>query len=332
MKVLIMAGGYATRLWPVTKDHPKALLPLGDRVILDYILEKVQALKLDTYISTNRFFESHFRPYAEERGVGLIVEDTLHEEEKLGTIGAMKKAVEELGLDDYLIIAGDNIFSFDLRDFLEKAGEDSITIAVYDVGDLELAKRYGVVVLENDEVVAFEEKPAAPRSTLISTGVYVFPRRVMELLDEYLSNGNRDSPGYFIQWLLERGEKIKAYKFSDYWYDIGSADSYLEALRTLLKENHIEDVELSPYSKIIPPVVIKRGARILGRSIIGPFAYIGEECTVENSDISDSIVFRHTKILNSTIWRSIIDEKCEIRNLELKKSLVGGHAKIQRGE
>ena len=332
MKVLIMAGGYATRLWPVTKDHPKALLPLGDRVILDYILEKVQALKLDTYISTNRFFESHFRPYAEERGVGLIVEDTLHEEEKLGTIGAMKKAVEELGLDDYLIIAGDNIFSFDLRDFLEKAGEDSITIAVYDVGDLELAKRYGVVVLENDEVVAFEEKPAAPRSTLISTGVYVFPRRVMELLDEYLSNRNRDSPGYFIQWLLERGEKIKAYKFSDYWYDIGSADSYLEALRTLLKENHIEDVELSPYSKIIPPVVIKRGARILGRSIIGPFAYIGEECTVENSDISDSIVFRHTKILNSTIWRSIIDEKCEIRNLELKKSLVGGHAKIQRGE
>lgn len=326
-----MAGGYATRLWPITKDNPKALLPVGEKRIIDYILEKALKLDLPVYISTNRFFESHFRPVAEKYGVELIVEDTLHEEEKLGTIGAMKKAVEELGLDDYLVIAGDNLFSFSLEDFLARYSGETL-IAVYDVGDLELAKRYGVVVLEGDRVVAFEEKPALPRSTLISTGVYVFPERVMALLDEYLKNGHRDSPGYFVQWLLSRGELIKAYRFSEYWFDIGSADSYLEALRTLLRESHIEEIQISPYSKIIPPVVIKRGARVLGRSIIGPFAYIGEDCIIENSDISDSIIFRKTIIRNSTIWRSIIDEKCEIRNLELRKSLVGGHAKIQRGE
>ncbi|AFL95045.1 sugar-phosphate nucleotidyltransferase 2 [Thermococcus cleftensis] len=331
MKILIMAGGYATRLWPITKDNPKALLPVGNRVILDYILEKVEELGLETYISTNRFFEAHFRPYAEERGVELIVEDTLHEEEKLGTIGAMKKAVDELGLDDYLVIAGDNLFSFSLEDFL-RAYDGRTLIAVYDVGDLNLAKRYGVVVLEGDRVISFEEKPAQPRSTLISTGVYVFPKAVMERIDEYLSNGNRDSPGYFLQWLLERGEPIKAYRFSEYWYDIGSADSYLEALKTLLRESHVEEIQISPYAKIIPPVVIKRGAKILGRSIIGPYAYIGENCVIENSDVSDSIIFRNTVIKNSTIWRSIIDERCEIRNLELRKSLVGGHAKIQRGE
>ncbi|ASJ01320.1 sugar phosphate nucleotidyltransferase [Thermococcus gorgonarius] len=331
MKVLIMAGGYATRLWPITKDNPKALLPVGEKTILDYIMEKVSELGLETYISTNRFFEMHFRPYAEKYGVGLIVEETLHEEEKLGTIGAMKRAVDELGLDDYLVIAGDNLFSFSLRDFL-RAYDGKTLIAVYDIGDLELAKRYGVVVLEEDRVVSFQEKPAQPQSTLISTGVYVFPKRVMERIDEYLSNGNRDSPGYFIQWLLEKGEPIKAYRFSDYWYDIGSADSYLEALKTLLKESHIEEIQISPYSKIIPPVVIKKGTKILGRSIIGPYAYIGEECVIENSDVSDSIIFRKTVIRNSTIWRSIIDEKCEIRNLELRKSLVGGHAKIQRGE
>ncbi|ASJ11591.1 sugar phosphate nucleotidyltransferase [Thermococcus thioreducens] len=331
MKVLIMAGGYATRLWPITKDNPKALLPVGNRVILDYILEKAGELELDTYVSTNRFFEAHFRQYAERYGVGLIVEDTLHEDEKLGTIGALKNALDELGPDDYLVIAGDNLFSFSLRDFLNSYDGGTL-IAVYDVGDLELAKRYGVVVLEGDRVISFQEKPAAPRSTLVSTGVYVFPRRVMERIDEYLSNGNRDSPGYFIQWLLERGEEIRAYRFSEYWYDIGSADSYLEALKTLLKESHVEEIQISPYAKIIPPVVIKRGAKILGRSMIGPYAYIGEECVIENSDISDSIIFRGTIIRNSTIWRSIIDEKCEIRNLELRKSLVGGHAKIQRGE
>lgn len=331
MKVLIMAGGYATRLWPITKDNPKALLPVGEKRIIDYILEKALKLDLPVYISTNRFFESHFRPIAEKYGVGLIVEDTFHEEEKLGTIGAMKKAVEELGLDDYLVIAGDNLFSFSLEDFLARYSGETL-IAVYDVGDLELAKRYGVVVLEDDRVAAFEEKPAVPRSTLISTGVYVFPERVMGLLDEYLKNGHRDSPGYFVQWLLSRGEPIKAYRFSEYWFDIGSADSYLEALRTLLRESHIEEIQISPYSKIIPPVVIKRGAMVLGRSIIGPFAYIGEDCIIENSDVSDSIIFRKTIIRNSTIWRSIIDEKCEIRNLELRKSLVGGHAKIQRGD
>ena len=326
-----MAGGYATRLWPITKDNPKALLPVGEKRIIDYILEKVLKLDLPVYISTNRFFESHFKPVAERYGVELLVEETLHEEEKLGTIGAMKKAVEELGLDDYLVIAGDNLFSFPLEEFLARYSGEPL-IAVYDVGDLELAKRYGVVVLEKDRVISFEEKPLKPSSTLVSTGVYVFPAPVIERIDEYLSNGNRDSPGYFIQWLLAKGEAIRAYRFSDYWYDIGSADSYLEALRTLLKESHIEEIQISPYSKIIPPVVIKRGAKILGRSIIGPYAYIGENCIIENSDVSDSIIFRGTVIRNSTIWRSIIDEKCEIRNLELRKSLVGGHAKIQRGE
>ncbi len=331
MKVLIMAGGYATRLWPITKDNPKALLPVGNKRIIDYILEKVSGLDFPVYVSTNRFFEGYFKNVVKEYGIGIIVEDTLHEEEKLGTVGAMKKAVDELGFDDYLVIAGDNLFSFSLEDFLERFVGETL-IAVYDVGDFELARRYGVVLLEGERVIAFEEKPAQPRSTLISTGVYVFPKHVMELLDEYLSNGNKDSPGYFVQWLLERGESIKAYRFSEYWYDIGSADSYLEALKTLLRESHVEEIQISPYAKIIPPVVIKRGAKILGRSIIGPYAYVGPDCVIENSDISDSIIFGRTIIRNSTIWRSIIDEKCEIRNLELRKSLVGGHAKIQRGE
>ncbi|NPA48100.1 MAG: NDP-sugar synthase [Thermococci archaeon] len=331
MKVLIMAGGYATRLWPITKDNPKALLPVGEKRIIDYILEKVLELDLPVYISTNRFFEDKLRPVADQYDVKLIVEDTLHEGEKLGTIGAMRNAVGELGLDDYLVVAGDNLFSFSLKDFLSRFSGETL-IAVYDVGDKELARRYGVVTLEGDRVVTFREKPVEPPSTLVSTGVYAFPRRVMEMLDGYLSKGNGDSPGYFIQWLLSGGEPIRAYRFSDYWYDIGSADSYLEALRTLLRESHIEEIQISPYAKIIPPVVIKRGARILGRSLIGPFAYIGENCVIENSDVSDSIIFRRTVIRNSTIWRSIIDEKCEIRNLELRKSLVGGHAKIQRGE
>ncbi|MCD6372071.1 MAG: NDP-sugar synthase [Thermococcus sp.] len=331
MKVLIMAGGYATRLWPITKGKPKPLLPVGDRYIIDYILEKVRELDLEVYVSTNKFFERHFKGWAERNGVELIVEETISEDEKLGTIGAIKYAVSKIGVDDYLIVAGDNLFSFSLREFLGRYDGKPL-IAVYDVGDFELAKRYGVVVVEGDRVVDFQEKPAVPKSTLVSTGVYALPKGVVERVDEYLAEGNRDSPGYFIEWLLEKGVEINVYRFDDYWYDIGSADSYLEAMKTLLKESLIEEIQISPYSKIIPPVVIKRGTKILGRSIVGPYAYLGEDCVIENSDVSDSIIFENTVIRGSTIWRSIIDEKCEIRNLELKKSLVGGHAKIQRGD
>ena len=331
MKVLIMAGGYATRLWPITKGKPKPLLPVGDKYIIDYILEKTKDLSLEVHVSTNKFFEKHFKNWAEKNNIGLIVEETISEEEKLGTIGAIKYAVSELGVDDYLIVAGDNLFSFSLEDFLKHYNGKPL-VAVYDVGDFELAKRYGVVLLEGNRVIDFQEKPLQPKSTLISTGVYAFPKDVIEKVGEYLERGNRDSPGYFIEWLLGNNIEIYAYKFDDYWYDIGSADSYLEAMKTLLKESQIEEIQISPYSKIIPPVVIKKGARILGRSIVGPYAYIGENCVIENSDVSDSIIFENTVIRGSTIWRSIIDEKCEIRNLELKKSLVGGHAKIQRGD
>ena len=326
-----MAGGYATRLWPITKGKPKPLLPVGDKYIIDYILEKVRELDLEVYVSTNKFFERHFKKWAERSGVELIVEETISEDEKLGTVGAIKYAVSKIGVDDYLIVAGDNLFSFSLREFLGRYDGKPL-IAVYDVGDFELAKRYGVVVVEGDRVVDFQEKPAVPKSTLVSTGVYALPKGVVERVDEYLAEGNRDSPGYFIEWLLEKGVEINVYRFDDYWYDIGSADSYLEAMKTLLKESLIEEIQISPYSKIIPPVVIKRGTKILGRSIVGPYAYLGEDCVIENSDVSDSIIFENTVIRGSTIWRSIIDEKCEIRNLELKKSLVGGHAKIQRGD
>ena len=326
-----MAGGYATRLWPITKDNPKPLLPVGNQLIIDYIFEKTRELDLEVYISTNRFFTSQFEKWAKDKNITLLVEETLHEDEKLGTIGALDEVVKKLGVDDYLIIAGDNLFSFTLRDFLSRYNGKPL-IAVYDVGDFELAKRYGVVLLEDGKIIDFEEKPIKPKSTWVSTGIYIFPKEVMNLIPEYLNENSKDSPGYFVQWLLSKGIEIYAYPFENYWYDIGSSDSYLEAMKTLLKESHIEEIQISPYSKIIPPVVIKKGTKILGRSIIGPYAYIGEECIIENSDISDSIIFKNSVIRNSTIWRSIIDKKCEIRNLELKKSLVGGHAKIQRGD
>lgn len=330
MKVLIIAGGYATRLWPITSDHPKALLPLGEKVILDHILEKLEGLNLDTYISTNRTFAEQFAPHAEGRAE-LLVEESSQEEEKPGAVAALNLARERLGTDDYLFIAGDNLFSFSLGEFLRSYSGKTL-IAAYDIGSAELAGNYGVVQARAGKALEIEEKPASPKSTIISTGVYAFPRAVMESIDEYLSTGSTDLPGHFIQWLLSRGEEISTYHFDGYWYDIGSAHSYLEAMRTLLKQSHIAESEIGPHSKIIPPVVIERGADITGHSTIGPHVQIGEACTVEESEITRSVVFRKTSIKNSNLSHSITAESCEISNLELKNSLLGAHTKIMRGD
>ncbi|AAL80572.1 putative mannose-1-phosphate guanyltransferase [Pyrococcus furiosus DSM 3638] len=149
MKVLIMAGGYATRLWPITKNKPKPLLPVGNKTIIEHILEKLANIKYPIYVSTNKFFEKSFREKLSKYDVELIVENSYREEEKFGTIAAIKNAIETIGDDDYLIISGDNLFSLSIEDFLSRFDEVKKTlIAVYDIGDFELAKRYGVVVLE----------------------------------------------------------------------------------------------------------------------------------------------------------------------------------------
>jgi len=326
MKVLIIAGGYGTRLWPITKNNPKALLPFKNGVILDEIIKKVDELGLITYISTNAFFAKSFEGWAKDKNVKILVEDTLHEGEKLGSIGALEEVMNELGVDDYLIIAGDNIFSFSLKDFLGEYTGKTL-IAVHDVDNFELAKRYGVVIVKNVKIIEFEEKPENPKSTLVSTGVYLLPKDVMKRLGEYLTEGNRDSPGYLLQWLIEKGIESHAYSFNGYWYDIGSYDSYINAIRETM-ENQIEE-EVDNNSKIIPPVVIKKGVKI-HNSTVGPYVHIEENSTVEDSTITDSIIFKDTVINKSSITHSIIDKNCTIKDISLKESLLGGYSKIKK--
>jgi len=332
MKVVIMAGGYATRLWPITKTKAKPLLPIGKKRIIDTIYEKVSKFGFPVYISTNKRFEDDFRRWARDKDVELIVEETTREEEKLGAVRALAE-VAKIVDDEILVVAGDNLFSFDLDSFVEyyKQKRSPVT-ALYDVGDYELAKRYGVADIDGERIVRFEEKPEKPKSTLVGIGIYAFPHDVVEMLQEYVSsNEHHDNLGDFLSWLCEKTD-VYGYTFNNgMWYDIGNPDSYIEAFKFYMDEYIAEDVEIDKVSKIIPPVVIEEGVEIRGRSIVGPYAYIGKNCVIESSDVSDSVIFDKVILRKAKIWRSIIDEDCEIRNLELSSSIIGGHAKIQRG-
>jgi len=232
MKGIILAGGYARRLWPITLDRPKPLLPVAGKPILDYIMDRYP-LPDPPILSTNRRFAADFSSWAEARGhrLQLVVEETRSEEEKLGSIGALAWLIETLGLDeDLLVIGGDNLLLFDLSAFLEAFSGDTL-VALYDLGSPAVARRrYGVAVVEGDRVVEFQEKPDQPRSPLASTACYLFPRRVLPLLRRFLSEAEqgKDAPGYFLSWLLSR-EPIRAFVFQEGWFDIGGREAYIAA-------------------------------------------------------------------------------------------------------
>ncbi len=236
MKALILAGGYARRLAPITDFIAKPLLPIGGRPIVDWIVEKIKDAGIDEIVvSTNSYYEPEFRYWlrCRDESITLLVEPTKSEEEKFGAIRGMKYAIEEIGRDDYLVIAGDNFFDFSLREFLNRFNSlAKPLIAVYDVESYEKAKRFGTVIMKSDgRVLRFVEKPENPETTLISTACYAFPRGVEKDMEEYLSEKNNpDSPGYFISWLASKRE-VYGHVFRGIWLDIGNIDEYRRAFQ-----------------------------------------------------------------------------------------------------
>ncbi|MEF8778907.1 MAG: nucleotidyltransferase family protein, partial [Natronomonas sp.] len=193
MKAVVLAGGYATRLWPVTKHRPKMLLPIGETTVIDRIFRALEEdNRIETvYVSTNERFAAEFQDHLDasefEKPV-LSVEETEAEDEKFGVVGALGQLIDREGIDDdLLVVAGDNLIGFDLSDFLDYfESKGAATLAAYDVGDRQKAKSYGLVELDGDRVVDFQEKPEEPKSTLVSIACYGFPKESLRF-DEYLS-------------------------------------------------------------------------------------------------------------------------------------------------
>jgi glucose-1-phosphate thymidylyltransferase len=227
VKGLILAAGYATRLRPLTDDFPKGLLPVGGRPIVDWIVDNLRRAGIDDIrLVTNARFARLFEDWAD--GVTIVDDGTSTNETRLGAIGDIQFA--NLG-DDALIVAGDNLFEYEIADFVEFwRGREGSAVAVHDVGSKELAKKYGVIAVDPDgRIVDFAEKPEEPASTLIATATYLYTRAHLRLVDTYLAEGNApDQPGHLVAW-LHRREPVYAYPFVGGWYDVGDLEQLLEA-------------------------------------------------------------------------------------------------------
>jgi glucose-1-phosphate thymidylyltransferase len=322
MKAVVLAGGYATRLWPITKHRPKMFLPVGDAAVVDRVFSALEDDDriTDVFVSTNERFADDFRAHLAESDFQkprLSTEDTTEEDEKFGVVGALAQLVRREGIqDDLLVIAGDNVISFDLSGFLDffaETGEP--TLAAYDVGSKERAKSYGLVELDGDEVVDFQEKPDDPKSTLVSIACYAFPVETLDLLHQYLDEGgNPDEPGWFIQWLQERGT-VHGFTFDGAWFDIGTPESYLDAVAW----------ELDGASRVSAEATLRN-------STVGENVQIMGDAEVSNSHLTRSVVFSGATIHDCDVRDSIIDEQTHVENVDLSGALIGAHTQITNGE
>ena len=241
MNVLVLAAGYATRLYPLTLTKAKPLLEIAGKPMIEWIVDHLDSVPdLKTiYIVTNAKFASDFQAWTnryEQRQPGFkfkVVNDgSTNDNDKLGAIGDINLVLtrENLATEDLLVVAGDNLFSERLDSFVSFARDKQATVAVYDVGNLETIKKYGnVTVDENGVITHFEEKPPKPTNTLAAIALYYYSREVLSLLTTYLAAGNNpDQPGRFLQWLHTR-KPVNTFQVKGLWLDIGSKETLEEA-------------------------------------------------------------------------------------------------------
>lgn len=247
MKCLLLGAGYATRLYPLTRERPKPLLPVAGIPILQRICEQVLKVKgLDhLYLVTNHRFAPHYynwlRDYQTQRALPIpleIFDDlTSSAEDRLGAIGDIQFVIQNAKIDDdLLLIAGDNLFQFPLQDFVAAAQPRGSAVCLKDLKSKKLVSLYGAVEVDaSGKVIDFEEKPPRPRSTLVSVGVYYFSKAHLPLFRQYMEAGfKKDAPGFYLQWLHKQVD-VYGHVIEGEWFDIGDIDSYNQANEIMMK-------------------------------------------------------------------------------------------------
>ena len=249
MKVIILAAGYATRLYPLTLTQPKPLLPVAGRPMIEHVLDKLAPIGgIDrVYIVTNAKFAGHFQKWSEQHPAAksnleftVVNDGTTSEANKLGAIGDIHYVLQTQNVhDDLIVVAGDNLFSEKLGDFGKFCREKNAPVlALYDVGNLEEIKKYSSISVAADgRIISFEEKPRYPTNTMAGIALYYYPKAAIPLIKQYVSeDNNHDQPGRLVQWLYPR-TAVYTWRVPGLWFDIGSRETLEEANRIFVKFN-----------------------------------------------------------------------------------------------
>ena len=315
MKCIILAGGFATRLWPLTENKAKPLLHLKDRPLISHIVEKLPE-DTEIIISTNAVFEEEFAEWTKhfpEKNLKVFVEDSAGDDFKKGALGATALVIETENIDeDLMLLAGDNYFGFEMNDMINQFS-DSPMLAAYDIKDLDKAKKFGVVVQKDGKAIEFQEKPEQPKSTLVSTGCFLFPAKNLKDIVHYAKEKNDDLGGVF-EYLTKKGEEIDVFRFDEPWVDIGSYEAYLQANKDLLDGRVIE----------------QEGVKKEGNNEFIGGVYLGKDVIVRNSVIEHSVILGNCEIDNCVIRNCVVDENSQLTNLDLSHKMIRQGSVIEK--
>lgn len=303
--VLLLAGGFATRLWPLTEKRAKPLLPLAGKALIRHIIDGLPE-DFPVIISTNQQFEEAFLALKQDypkRNLEIFIEDSASDKHKKGALAATALVIERFGIaNPLLLIAGDNYFGFSLQDFWDSY-QGRTLLASYDTKSLEAAKQFGVLSVEDGKLASFVEKPMDPPSTLISTGCYLFEPDHLAHISDY-SQIAADNLGGIFEYLLEKEAHIDVFPFEEEWIDIGSFDSYLQAHGQLLEGQRIHET-----------------AKVTD-SELGSGVDIGPNCVVENSVLDQVILMDGCTIRNARLRGCVIDKDCVIDGVDLDRKMI----------
>ncbi len=243
MKLIILAAGYATRLYPLTINQPKPLLKVSERPMIEHVIDHLKDVPELTgvIIISNEKFHGHFEKWASDYQISgqnipitVVNDKSTDENNRLGAIGDMVFAMNDQSVnEDVIVVAGDNLFSQSIKAFGEFCLEKKAPVlGVYDVGRLEDTKKYSEVHTDmNGHITSFEEKPEYPTTTVIGIALYYYPKDLIPTIKKYVEDGhNADQPGRLVQWLYTR-IPVFTWSLPGLWYDIGSKETLEEANR-----------------------------------------------------------------------------------------------------
>ncbi|NLL44810.1 MAG: nucleotidyltransferase family protein [Mollicutes bacterium] len=248
MKCILLCAGYATRLFPLTENFPKALLDIEPgKPLLNYIVEEVNTLDEvdEIFVISNNCYYQLLADWASAlnnpKPIRVLNDNTNSNEDRLGAIGDIMFTIEHGNInDDILVIAGDNLFDYKLRGLLDYYHQVKAPIvACKEVNNIDLLRRCGVVTIdENNCIIGMVEKPAEPPSNIVAFATYLYPKKLLPKIKQYLEEGNKpDAPGHLVEYFYKR-MPVYSYLFEGNCYDVGTHEA-LKEVRQLYCEKKV---------------------------------------------------------------------------------------------